>query len=179
MRSSTIRVAALLALVFAAGVAGGVALDRTWLSGDRDKAAREHRGDRDDRDGRDDDRPVIERFSDEIGLSAGQEARIDTILSRYRDRMEGIWREVRPRYRALVDSVRQQIEAELDSAQVRRYRSILEQQRRRDDDDDRGKTDDREDRKDAGRDEEGAGTGGEDAGSGGETADRGGRSVGP
>lgn len=141
MRSSTTRVAALLALVFAAGVAGGVALDRTLLSSDRDRSERSHDRDRDrDRGDRDGDRAVIERFSEEIGLSQAQEAQIDTILARYRDRMEGIWRDVRPRYRALVDSVRQQIEAELDSAQVSRYRDLLEKQRRRDgdrDDDDR------------------------------------------
>lgn len=135
MKSSTTRVAALLALVFAAGVAGGVALDRTLLSSDRDRSERSHDRDRDrDRGDRDGDRAVIERFSEEIGLSQAQEAQIDTILARYRDRMEGIWRDVRPRYRALVDSVRQQIEAELDSAQVSRYRDLLEKQRRRDGD---------------------------------------------
>lgn len=160
MRSSTPRVAVLLALVFAAGVAGGVALDRTWLAPDRDRSAREHDRDRDDRndrgdkDGRDDrdDRAVIERFSEEIGLSVEQEARIDTILSRHRDRMEDIWRQVRPRYRALVDSVRQQIEAELDSAQVSRYRAILEKRRRGNDRDrdDRDEGDDPGRRKDAG-----------------------------
>lgn len=144
MRSSTTRVAALLALVFAAGVAGGVALDRTLLSSDRDRSERSHDRDRDrDRGDRDDDRAVIERFSEEIGLSRAQEAQIDTILARYRDGMEGIWRDVRPRYRALVDSVRQQIEAELDSAQVSRYRDLLDKQRRRhgdrDDDRERGK----------------------------------------
>lgn len=144
MRSSTTRVAALLALVFAAGVAGGVALDRTLLSSDRDRSERSHDRDRDrdrDRGDRDGDRAVIERFSDEIGLSQTQEAQIDTILARHRDRMEGIWRDVRPRYRALVDSVLQQIEAELDSAQVSRYRDLLEKQRRRggDRDDDRGR----------------------------------------
>lgn len=143
MKSSTTRVAALLALVFAAGVAGGVALDRTWLSSDRDRSERSHDRDRDrDRGDRDGERAVIERFSEEIGLSQAQEAQIDTILARYRDRMEGIWRDVRPRYRALVDSVRQQIEAELDSAQVSRYRDLLEKQRRRGgdrDDDDRGR----------------------------------------
>lgn len=142
MRSSTTRVAALLALVFAAGVAGGVALDRTWLSSDRDRSERSRDRDR-NRGDRDGDRAVIERFSEEIGLSQAQEAQIDTILARYRDRMEGIWRDFRPRYHALVDSVRQQIEAELDSAQVSRYRDLLEKQRRRDgdrdDDRERGK----------------------------------------
>lgn len=139
MKNSTTRVAALLALVFAAGVAGGVALDRTWLSSDKDRSERSRDRDR-DRGDRDGDRAVIERFSEEIGLSEAQEAQIDTILARFRDGMEGIWRDVRPRYHALVDSVRQQIEAELDSAQVSRYRDILDKQRRRDggrDDDDR------------------------------------------
>lgn len=146
MPSPTTRVAALLALVFVAGVAGGVALDRTWLAPDPERAVDDRDRDRNDRrDRRDDDRPVIERFSEEIGLTVVQEARIDTILARYRDRMEGIWREVRPRYRALVDSVRRQIEAQLDSAQVRRYRDILEKQRRRGDD---GRDDDGEGKRD-------------------------------
>lgn len=69
---------------------------------------------------------MIERFSEELGLSARQEARIDTILEHYRESMKDLRREVRPRYDALVDSARQRIEGVLDSAQARDYRQLLE-----------------------------------------------------
>lgn len=104
-------------LVFAAGFAAGMAVDRTWFAG----GAGEHESrDEDHRE-----KTVIERFSDELGLTRQQETRIDTILERYRARMHEIWKEVRPRYRALVDSVRHQIEAELTEEQVRQYRKLL------------------------------------------------------
>lgn len=137
-----------MALVFAAGVAAGVALDRTWLaSGDdraRSEAAAEQReaerdDDRGDR-GRDRERTVIERFSEELELTERQRTRIDTILAHFRDRMHEMWSEVRPRYRSLVDSARTRIIEVLDEEQARRYRELLEREAERHDgdwDDDR------------------------------------------
>lgn len=141
MRRSRVLVLVLLAVTFAAGVAGGVAADRLLL---RPAAAggageRGHDGkERHEKDGE----TVIERFSEELGLTPRQKARIDTVLKHYRHRMEELRREVRPRYGALVDSARRRIEAVLDSAQTRKYRRLLE--RKRDGDEGREDGGDRE-----------------------------------
>lgn len=139
--------ALLLTATFAAGVAGGVAADRLWLrpapsagqAGGHggDGGDRKGRSDHDDRD--DDEDTVIERFSEELGLSGRQKARIDTILEHYRESMKELRREVRPRYDALVDSARQRIEGVLDSAQARKYRRLLERKGRDEDDGDDGR----------------------------------------
>lgn len=128
MRRSQALVTLLLIATFAAGVAGGVAVDRLWLrpspaAGQADGSAEpdRHREKRDD-----DEKTVIERFSEELELTAVQEARIDTVLEHYRESMKELRREVRPRYDALVDSARRRIEAVLDSAQARAYRRLLE-----------------------------------------------------
>lgn len=143
MRRSQALVALLLTATFAAGVAGGVAADRLWLrpapaaagpGGDREDRERREEGS-DHRD--DDEDTVIERFAEELELSAQQEARIDTILEHYRESMKQMRREVRPRYDALVDSARQRIEGVLDSAQARKYRRLLEHKGRDEEDRDR------------------------------------------
>lgn len=146
MRRSQALVVLLLAATFAAGIAGGVAVDRIWLrptpaaadardvrDDDRDRRGDRERDDRSDGDDRDDDGTVIERFSEELGLSEAQEARIDTILKHYQESMKDLRREVRPRYAALVDSARRRIEDVLDPAQARKYRELLEHEGKRDD----------------------------------------------
>lgn len=158
MRRSQALVALLLTATFAAGLAGGVAADRLWLrpppaeADDGKRSGAEYDGNRrgeerdrkegaDHEDGDDED-TVIERFSEELGLSSRQETRIDTILEHYRESMKELRRQVRPRYDALVDSARRRIEGVLDSAQARKYRQLLERKGKWDD---RGKEDGRRD----------------------------------
>ncbi len=132
MRRSQALVTLLLAATFTAGVAGGVAADRLWLrpspaAADTDGADdRRDSGAESDHEDDEDEDTVIERFSEELGLSTRQEARIDTILEHYRESMKELRREVRPRYDALVDSARQRIEGVLDSVQASKYRQLLE-----------------------------------------------------
>lgn len=117
---SRIRVGIVLGLTFAAGLAGGVALDRRVL--DRPQAS-----------GRRSDRyrgPVIERFASELGLTQDQRTRIETILDHYRTHMKAIWQDVHPRYSAIVDSAKTEIEAVLTPDQVEQYRSLLHQEYR-------------------------------------------------
>lgn len=150
MSKSKVRATALLLLTFAAGVAAGVAADRTWLD-DRPAAAadapeaaagsgeardaKRHPNGADGRDEKKRDRPhtVIERFADELGLTAEQRSRIETILSHHRESMKEMWSEVRPRFRTLVDSARSQIEEVLTAEQVEQYRDLLRRERGRDD----------------------------------------------
>ena len=131
------RVILLLVLTFVAGTAAGVAADRFgFLPGTRNTEV----SDRDSGGGRAESRQTesdsaregqttIERFADEIGLSGEQRAEIDDVLERYRSSMRQIWRETRPRYGLLVDSVRTQIESLLTPEQVTQYRELLHSQR--------------------------------------------------
>lgn len=121
MGGSRIRVGIVLGLTFAAGLAGGVALDRRVL--DRPQAS-ERRSDRDRG-------PVIERFASDLGLTQDQRSRIETILDHYRARMKAIWQDVHPRYSAIVDSARTEIEAVLTPDQVEQYRTLLHEEYRR------------------------------------------------
>lgn len=138
MRQSTAGAATALVLVFAAGVAAGVALDRTWLAPEEATAgASRAEADGDDgkrKEGREDrERTVIERFSEELELTRSQRTRIDTILAHFRDRMHEMWSEVRPRYESMVDSARTRIIEVLDEEQARRYRELLEREREKHD----------------------------------------------
>lgn len=126
MGGSKLRVALLLLFVCAAGFAGGVAAERLWLDEGQADVRERERGP-DARQDRERDRTVIERFAEELELTAAQRARIDTILDHYRDHMKEMWSEFRPRYRATVDSVRRRIEDVLEPEQTRRYRSLLEE----------------------------------------------------
>lgn len=135
MRRSQALVILLLATTFAAGVAAGVAADRLWLSpeGAVAGAADEERGHRgaEEKKEEDEEDTVIERFSEELGLTTAQKTRIDTILRHYRESMRNLRHEVRPRYDALVDSARRRIEAVLDSSQAQKYRKLLDREEER------------------------------------------------
>ena len=120
----------LLAVVFAAGAVVGVATDRLDVftgiaAADEVEEATPERGERDeDRRGR---QTAIEEFADDLGLTADQRARIEEYLDHYRDGAMRLQREVRPRYRALMDSVRTEIESVLTAEQVEDYRGLLRQ----------------------------------------------------
>lgn len=150
LRDSRVVVAVLLCVTFGAGMAAGIAAERLWLSpaGAGSEAPREPSADAPRRVGEEGagGRPhgeaaakkekqgehggtVIERFSEELGLTAGQKARIDTILEHFRARMRELRREVRPRYDAVIDSARNRIERVLTEEQARRYRRLLERKR--------------------------------------------------
>lgn len=129
MFGSRFSVALLLVLTFTAGVAAGVAADRLDLLPDVAQAGEAER-DRPDDDRRR-GRTTIERFADDLELTAAQRAEIEEILDLYRERMREMWMEVRPRYRAMVDSVRGRIEDVLTPEQVTEYRELLKERGRR------------------------------------------------
>ena len=155
MARSRGRVVLLLLLTFAAGTAAGIAADRLrWIPGeatageappeDAEPREAERDRDRDDR-GRGKGNTTIERFADELGLTPQQRSEIEEILEDHRSRVKQMWAEIRPRYRALMDTARTRIEAVLTPEQVEQYRALLERrygndddERRRDGQDDRG-----------------------------------------
>lgn len=133
MDGSRWKAGVLLVLVFVAGAAVGIAGDRLDLipkpiqateSADpgRDAADRPLRERGDDED---EGQTTIERFADDLGLTAAQRTEIEALLDRYRASTRELWHEVRPKYRALMDSVRNEIEAVLTPEQAEQYRALL------------------------------------------------------
>ena len=128
MDTSRFRAILLLALVFAAGAAVGVAADRLDLFADADESkpvAETMSPETRDRDGGSRGRPrtTIEQFADELGLTADQRSQIEGFLDHYRDGM----RTLRGSYRTLMDSVRTRIESVLTEEQGEDYRELLRQ----------------------------------------------------
>jgi len=121
IRASRGRAAVLLLLMFASGLAVGLAAERYAL----------HRGIVHDvsspaRQGR----STIERFADELGITPEQQARIDPILVETREQMSAVFDRVRPEWEAVVDSARARIESVLTPDQAQRYGALLEEQKR-------------------------------------------------
>jgi Spy/CpxP family protein refolding chaperone len=139
LAGSRLRVGLVLAVTFAAGLAGGVALDRRVLATPSRHAEARHgaRADSADSAGHADrgHTPVIERFATELKLTDQQRSEIETILDHYRTQLRSMWQDVRPRYSAIMDSTRTRIEGVLTPDQVRQYRTLLRQRYQRRDDD--------------------------------------------
>jgi len=122
MISNRRRAVSLLALVFAAGVTGGLAAERYALH--------DWRADADREGSRGEGRTTIERFADELGVTPEQRALIDPILVETRERMSEVYDRFRPEWQIVVDSARIRIEAVLTPEQVEQYRALLEEQER-------------------------------------------------
>lgn len=124
IRASRGRAAVLLMLMFAAGLAVGLAGERYALHrGPGEHSDETHRG-----------RSTIERFADDLGITPEQQARIDPILVETREQMSAVFDRVRPEWESVVDSARARIESVLSPDQVERYRTLLEEQEREDSD---------------------------------------------
>jgi len=122
IKASRGRAAVLLLLMFAAGLAVGLAGERYTLHGGTEEtdSTNERRG-----------RSTIERFADDLGITPEQQARIDPILVETRERMSAVFDRVRPEWEAVVDSARARVESVLTPDQVERYRGLLEEQARK------------------------------------------------
>jgi hypothetical protein len=127
--SSSMRAFILLVAVFLAGAAVG------WVGHDL-------RGEGSGRGGRRGVDAMVGRLSRELRLSAAQRDSIRVILERRRAETEAIWREVHPRYDAIRDAARAEIETHLTPEQRARYDRYTEEIDRR-----------REKRKSGGQDE--------------------------
>lgn len=120
IRASRGRAAFILALMFVAGLAVGLAVERYTVHRGAGEAGEQHR----------DRRTTIERFADDLGITPEQQEHIDPILVETRERMSAVFDRVRPEWEAVVDSARARIEAVLTPEQVERYRALLEEQER-------------------------------------------------
>lgn len=124
--------ALVIVATFVVGALVGAVTDRA-LSADPAPAAapatdstRERRGDDDRRDGRRGESKLLER----LDLSAEQDAEVDVIIERSKQRMEAVWDTVGPRFHAIMDSTRAEIRAVLDPAQRVEYDRLLEERQR-------------------------------------------------
>lgn len=132
MDGSRWKAGVLLVLVFVAGGAVGIAGDRLDLI-PKPIQATESADPEEGRPGRRvaeraedaEAQTTIERFADDLGLTAAQRTEIEALLDRYRASTRELWHQVRPKYRALMDSVRVEIEAVLTPEQVEQYRALL------------------------------------------------------
>ena len=119
MTRSRGRAAVLLALMFAAGLAVGLAAERYALHSTVEGEKREAHSQ---------GGTTIERFADELGVTNEQRAEIDPILEDTRERLAEVYARFRPEWKAVVDSARARIESVLTVEQVEEYRALLEEQ---------------------------------------------------
>lgn len=106
MMASRGRAAALLAVVFVAGMlvgAGMFALTRGGPGGPHPR------------------RDFVERLSHELDLTPAQHDSVAAILQRRRTSMDSLWREVGPRFETLRVTVRSEIRSQLTPDQQRKF----------------------------------------------------------
>lgn len=115
---------ALLLVTFVTGALTGAAVSRVLA---REAIPETERRE----EGRRERRPSTEDFLSRLDLTAEQDARIDSILSLRRGQIHGIWKEMRPRMRALGDSARVEIASVLTDEQRAAYEAFLAEQRAR------------------------------------------------
>lgn len=118
------RVALLLLVTFAAGAAAGVAADRQLRRPEAEPAAEARR------QGSREHGYTIERFADDLGLTAEQRAAIAPVLEDTRQRMREMSERVRPEYQRILDSALARIEAVLTPEQAIQYRELRERRKR-------------------------------------------------
>jgi hypothetical protein len=68
---------------------------------------------------------TVAYLTKQLGLSAGQQDSIRTVLERRRMEMDSIWRDARPRIDSLRTTMQVEIEEELTSAQRLRFRELM------------------------------------------------------
>jgi len=120
MNGSRTKASLMLALVFVAGAAVGIAGDRLELipRADATEATEAARSQK---------QTIIEEFADELELSAEQRSEIDGLLDYFGKSLKALREGVRPQYRALMDSVRTEIEGVLDEGQRAQYRALIDE----------------------------------------------------
>lgn len=108
---------ALLIITFAAGMLAGTAFDRVLTAGETEARVAAKC---------EDERGPYSLF-DELGLTATQRVRVDSIMARRRERTDSLWQEDGKRIRAAVDSARAEIRTVLTPRQAADYDRLREQ----------------------------------------------------
>ena len=126
MNGSSAKAVLTLALVFIAGAAVGIAGDRLDLiprAAEATVPSTPGETAEPDREGQ----TIIEQFADELALSPEQRMEIDLLLDYYAASLKDLRQSVRPKYRALMDSVRVEILEVLDDRQRADYQALLDE----------------------------------------------------
>lgn len=124
--------AVVLAGMFAAGIAVGVAVDR--------RAPASVRAEGEARQPDRDSSPPNNRIIDRLEMTPEQRARVDSVVAEYGRRMSELQREYRPRFHEMVDSANSALRESLTEEQRVRYDSIrAAAERRRDRGDSQGR----------------------------------------
>ena len=108
---------AALTLLFGSGIVVGMAWDQTASASTpeetRDETRSQRRGER---------RPMI---VEGVGLTALQKTSVDSLVSFHRERMSALNTEFRPRYRAVIGDLREEIKGVLTDDQREMYDTLL------------------------------------------------------
>jgi Spy/CpxP family protein refolding chaperone len=107
---------AALALL-AIGAAAGIAVDRLHHRGNGPLGSLHAQVQRDPLG-------VLDR---ELDLRPEQRARVAAILERQQGAMDAVWHDAHSRLRTTIDSMVSEIAAELDSSQIQRFRSLVDE----------------------------------------------------
>ncbi len=108
-----------LALLFGSGVVVGLAWDQTASASTPEEARTEEPSrDRDRNRG---------RVVDGVGLSATQDALVDSLAAYHGKRMRSLDAEFRPRYRAVIVDLREEVKGLLTDEQRSMYEVLLEE----------------------------------------------------
>lgn len=126
MNGSSAKAVLTLALVFIAGAAVGIAGDRLDLIPRAAEANVPSAPGETAEPGRE-GQTIIEQFADELALSPEQRMEIDLLLDYYAASLKDLRQSVRPKYRALMDSVRVEILEVLDDRQRTDYQALLDE----------------------------------------------------
>ena len=115
----------LLVAMFVTGAAVGGWMSQAW-EGNGDSA-----GDT-GRDGTNRERPsYVERLTTHLELTENQQVEVEAILARRESDMAELWRDVRPKFDALRDTIRTKIMDVLTEEQQQKYRELLDHGSRR------------------------------------------------
>ncbi len=116
MTNSRSRAAALLLATFVAGaLVGGAVIGLAERRDDRHGAWRPRHGSEE----------YLQRLTEGLELTSVQRDSVRAILDRHRDGMESLWREIRPRFETLRDSIRSEIRSQLTPEQRDSYAELL------------------------------------------------------
>jgi len=113
-----VRIVAVAALVlfFGSGIVVGMAWDQTASASTPEETSDETRSERSGR------RPLI---VEGVGLTALQKTSVDSLVSFHRKRMSDLNEEFRPRYRAVIADLREEIKGVLTDDQREMYDTLL------------------------------------------------------
>ena len=112
-------VAAALVLLFGSGIVVGLAWDQTASASTPEATPTEEPRTEENRNNG--------RVIDRVGLSATQKTSVDSLVAYHRGRMKDLDREFRPRYRAVISDLREEIKGVLTDDQRSMYETLLEE----------------------------------------------------